>query len=130
MTESTKPRVLIADDEEVIANTLTTILNRSGFEARAVYSGESALEAAESFQPDLLITDVVMGGITGVDTAIQFREKYPQCKILLFSGQSATADLLEEAQKNGHRFDVLSKPVHPMDLLAKIRDIPETTKAS
>jgi CheY-like chemotaxis protein len=120
-TAPLKPRVLVADDEQVIANTLAIILNQAGFDARAVYSGEKALEALDSFQPNMLISDVIMTGMTGIEAAIKTREKLPQCKILLFSGQAATADLLERARTNGHEFEILAKPVHPTDLLAKLR---------
>ncbi|QHN03107.1 response regulator [Granulicella sp. WH15] len=116
-----KPRVLVADDEQVIANTLAIILNQAGFEARAVYSGEKAIEALESFSPDMLISDVIMTGMTGIEAAIATRKKLPNCKILLFSGQAATADLLEKARTEGHEFEILAKPVHPTDLLAKLR---------
>jgi CheY-like chemotaxis protein len=116
-----KPRVLIADDEQVIANTLAIILNQAGFDARAVYSGEKAVEAVDSFQPNMLISDVIMTGITGIEAAIEVRAKLPSCKILLFSGQAATADLLEKARAQGHEFEILAKPVHPTDLLAKLR---------
>ena len=116
-----KPRILVADDERVIADSLAMILNLSGFEARAVYSGESALELAAEFKPEMLISDVIMGGLSGIDAAIQMRALYPQVKILLFSGQAATADLLEKARAQGYEFDILSKPVHPQDLLARLR---------
>jgi CheY-like chemotaxis protein len=116
-----KPRVLVADDEQVIANTLAIILNQAGFEARAVYSGEKAVESLDSFQPDMLISDVIMTGMTGIEAAIATRQKLPTCKILLFSGQAATADLLEKARAEGHEFEILAKPVHPTDLLAKLR---------
>lgn len=116
-----KPRVLVADDEQVIANTLAIILNQAGFEARAVYSGEKALESLDSFDPDMLISDVIMTGMTGIEAAIATRAKCPKCKILLFSGQAATADLLEKAREQGHEFEILAKPVHPTDLLAKLR---------
>jgi CheY-like chemotaxis protein len=116
-----KPKVLVADDEQVIANTLAIILNQAGFEARAVYSGEKVLEALEEFQPDMLISDVIMTGMTGIEAAIATREKMPTCKILLFSGQATTADLLEKARQEGHEFEILAKPVHPTDLLAKLR---------
>jgi CheY-like chemotaxis protein len=116
-----KPKVLVADDEQVIANTLAIILNQNGFEARAVYSGEKAIEAIDTFTPDMLISDVIMIGMTGIEAAIQTREKCPKCKILLFSGQAATADLLERARSQGHEFEILAKPVHPTDLLAKLR---------
>jgi CheY-like chemotaxis protein len=116
-----KPKVLVADDERVIADTLAMILNQSGFEARAVYSGEKALETASSFHPDMLISDVIMADLNGIDAAIRIRVLLPQIKILLFSGQAATADLLEKARTKGYEFEILAKPVHPQDLLSKLR---------
>src|SRR6201991_1812565 len=107
-----KPRVLVADDEQVIANTLAIILNQAGFDAHAVFSGEKAIEALESFQPAMLISDVIMTGMTGIEAAIITRSRLPHCKILLFSGQAATADLLEKARAQGHEFEILAKPVH------------------
>jgi len=118
---SSKPKVLVADDERVIADTLAMILNQSGFEARSVYSGEGALEMASDFQPDMLISDVIMADLNGIDAAIRIRELLPGIKILLFSGQAATADLLEKARSQGHEFDILAKPVHPQDLLNRLR---------
>jgi CheY-like chemotaxis protein len=120
-TNASRPKVLVADDEQVIANTLAIILNRSGFDARAIFSGEKAVEMAAEWKPDMLISDVIMTGITGIDAAIQVRALLPKCKILLFSGQAATADLLEQARAQGHEFEILAKPVHPTDLLAKLR---------
>ena len=120
-TNTSKPKVLVADDEQVIANTLAIILNQAGFEARAVFSGEKAIELLDSFQPDMLISDVIMTEMTGIEAAIITRAKLPKCKILLFSGQAATADLLEKAREQGHEFEILAKPVHPTDLLAKLR---------
>jgi CheY-like chemotaxis protein len=120
-TTTQKPRILVADDERVIADTLAMILNQSGFEARAIYSGEGALELAETFQPDMLISDVIMADLNGIDAAIRIRKLLPGIKILLFSGQAATADLLEKARKEGYEFDILAKPVHPQDLLARLR---------
>jgi CheY-like chemotaxis protein len=116
-----RPKVLVADDERVIADTLAIILNQSGFEATAVYSGEKAVETAELLRPDMLISDVIMTNLNGIDAAIKIRAMLPSCKILLFSGQAATADLLDRAQGQGHQFEILAKPVHPQDLLAKLR---------
>jgi DNA-binding response OmpR family regulator len=122
MTEiSARPRVLVADDERVIADTLAVILNRSGFEAVAVYSGEQAVETAATFRPDMIISDVIMLDMNGIDAAVRIRAMLPQCKVLLFSGQAATADLLERARSQGHEFEILAKPVHPQDLLARLR---------
>lgn len=116
-----KPKVLVVDDERIIADTLAMILNQSGFEARAVYSGEKALEFAATYAPDMLITDVIMADLNGIDAAIRIRALLPKIKILLFSGQAATADLLEKARSQGYEFEILSKPVHPQDLLSKLR---------
>ncbi len=110
-------RVLVADDERMIANTLARILNASGFEANAVYSGENAVEAAKALPPDVLITDVAMPGINGIDAAINIQSFAPNCRIILFSGQASTADLLERAEAKGHHFEILTKPVHPQVLL-------------
>jgi len=117
----TKPRVLVADDEKVIADTLAIILNQNGYDASAVYTGTAAVEKARSTRPDLLISDVIMPDMNGIDAAIKIRAFLPTCKILLFSGQAATADLLEDARNRGHEFEILAKPVHPQDLLQKLR---------
>jgi CheY-like chemotaxis protein len=116
-----KPKVLVVDDERVIADTLSIILGQAGFDASAVYSGPAAVEKAVSFRPDLVISDVIMGDMNGIEAAIQIRKILPGCKILLFSGQAATADLLETARAQGHEFEILAKPVHPQDLLAKLK---------
>jgi CheY-like chemotaxis protein len=79
------------------------------------------VEIAETLRPDMLISDVIMTDLNGIDAAIKIREMLPLCKILLFSGQAATADLLDRAQGQGHQFEILAKPVHPQDLLAKLR---------
>ena len=118
---SGKPKVLVADDERVIADTLAIILNQSGFQATAVYSGEKAVETARTLEPDMVISDVIMTDLNGIDAAIRIRGMLPSCKILLFSGQAATADLLDRARVQGHEFEILAKPVHPQDLLARLR---------
>ena len=116
-----KPRVLVVDDEHVIADTLAKILDLNGYEASAVYTGTAAVETARSLQPDLIISDVIMPDMDGIEAAISIRGFLPNCKILLFSGQAATADLLDNARARGHEFEILGKPVHPSDLLAKLR---------
>jgi DNA-binding response OmpR family regulator len=114
-------RVVFVDDEPVIAQTLAIILNQAGFQASAFDHPDKAIAARAELAPDLLISDVMMPGMTGVDLAIHFREAQPDCKVLLFSGQAATADLLEKAREQGYDFELLSKPVHPADLLARLR---------
>lgn len=117
----TEQVAFVVDDEPVIAQTLAMILNNSGFKALAFSDPMKALSAASSNKPNLLITDVVMPKMTGIELAIRFRKEHPDCKVLLFSGQSITGDLLEKARSEGHDFDLLAKPVHPKDLLAKLR---------
>ncbi len=116
-----RPKVLIVDDERVIADTLAIILNQHGYDASAVYTGEGAVEAARVLVPNLIISDVVMKDMDGIEAAIRIRQFLPDCKILLFSGQAATADLLDSARAKGHEFEILAKPVHPQDLLAKLQ---------
>lgn len=112
-----KSRILIVDDEKSIADTLAAVFKIKGHEAMATYSAESAVESIEQFEPDIVLSDVMMGKMTGVDLAIYLSKARPECKVLLFSGQAATADLLAEANRKGHQFRLLAKPIHPQKLL-------------
>lgn len=94
-------RVFVVDDEVIIATTLTTILKQSGFEAEAFEDPLEALKAAEDNAPDILIADVIMPKINGVDLGAQFKAIHPKCKVLLFSGQLATMDILNGAEQKG-----------------------------
>jgi CheY-like chemotaxis protein len=122
ITVVSKRRVIVVDDEKVLATSLALILNQAGFETHAMFSGEEAIDSLGRIQPDMLITDVILPGMTGIETAIITRSKLPECKILLFSGQAITADLLQMAREQGHDFEFVSKPIHPSDLLDKMRD--------
>ena len=120
MSSKTVPRIFVVDDEPVISSTLAAIFNMNGYLARSFTDPIEALAAAQSDAPDLLISDVTMPGLSGVDLAIQMRARHPMCKILLFSGQAGTLDLLENARAQGHDFHLLLKPVHPTELLAEM----------
>ena len=117
------PRIFVVDDEHVIASTLAAILNMNGYSARCFTRPLEALIAAPSDTPDLLISDVAMPGFSGIDLAIQMRAQHPRCKMLLFSGQAATLDLLEDARNRGHDFHLLEKPIHPTELLSEMRTL-------
>ncbi|HEY9126182.1 MAG TPA: response regulator [Acidobacteriaceae bacterium] len=119
--ERGKFRIFVVDDESVIAMTLAMILGRSGFDAVSFTAPLEALEAAQARPPDLLISDVVMPKLSGIDLAIRVQQAAPDCKVLLFSGQAATANLLEEARQRGHDFELLSKPIHPSEFLQKVK---------
>ncbi len=115
--------IFVVDDEKVISDTLAVILRLNGFAATSFTNPLEALNNTPSGSPDLLVSDVVMPELSGIDLAIRIKEKYPNCKILLFSGQAATSDLLRSARERGHEFDLLTKPVHPADLLQRIRNL-------
>ncbi len=106
-------KVLIVDDEVAIADTLAMIFKAQRYEARVAYSAEEAIETIATWQPDLAILDVVLPNMNGIDLAITTKANYPSCRVLLFSGNSNTGLLLEEAAKKGHTFEILAKPVHP-----------------
>ena len=80
-------RVFVVDDEANIAFTLAAILRIHGFDARHFTEPHAAMSAARLDCPDLLISDVVMPLLSGIELAIQMRECCPECRILLFSGQ-------------------------------------------
>jgi CheY-like chemotaxis protein len=117
---SERSLVFVVDDEWIIASTLAAILRHNGYESVYFTQPLAALEAARSEAPILLISDVMMPEMSGVELAIHLRALSPECKIMLFSGQAATADLLNAASKQGHEFVLFSKPVHPTELLKRI----------
>ena len=114
--------MFIVDDEQIIARTLAIILEQSGYSATAFFDPLQALVAAGADAPDLLISDVVMPHFSSIDLAIRLQLLCPKCKVLLFWGQAQTADLLRAARDQGHNFSLLSKPVHPTDLLRRLRE--------
>lgn len=114
-------RVLIVDDERIIADTLTLICRHRGYQVETAYSGEVALEKAAQWQPHVLISDVVLGGMSGLDAAVEICRKIPDCRVILLSGQPLGMDLLDRAKECGQMFEVLIKPVHPETLLSRLQ---------
>jgi CheY-like chemotaxis protein len=117
-------KVLVVDDEKLIADTITEILKRNGFNAMGAYSGEQALQIANRFSPDYLLADVLMPFMNGVELAIAIRKSSAATRILLFSGHANSADLLDDARLRGHQFDVVAKPIHPEKLIQLLREKP------
>jgi len=115
------PRILVVDDETLIADTIVQILNRNGFIAEAVYSGKEAVERAHRYCPELVLSDVLMPNVDGVEAAIQIRQLCPDTRIVLFSGQAATVEILARARERGHTFELLPKPIHPTQLIKHLR---------
>jgi|KBSMisStandDraft_5_1062788.scaffolds.fasta_scaffold08582_2 CheY-like chemotaxis protein len=118
-----RPFILVVDDERVIAETLALILDSEGYGAEAAYDGASALEICRQRLPDLVVTDVVMPGMNGIDLAIAIGRQFPGCHILLFSGQAQTPLILEDAKRLGYDFELLAKPLHPEEFLKKVKDL-------
>lgn len=123
MSETSKVRVFVVDDEPAIATTLALILNASGFDAVSFTNPLEALEASTSELPDLLVTDVHMPQMFGIELAVHVMARNPRCKVLLFSGQASTASLLETSRAQGKDFTLIAKPIHPPDLLREIGQI-------
>lgn len=113
-------RVLVIDDEKFVADTLVMILEESGRHALAAYNGPAAIEQAETFRPTVVISDVIMPGMNGIETCTVIQAKHPECHILLFSGQAATNDLVHQARTKGFSWELLSKPIDPEDLILKL----------
>jgi DNA-binding response OmpR family regulator len=110
-------RVLVVDDEQVVADTLASIFKMHGYEARATYSAEEALQLIGEWRPDLAILDVVLPRMNGIDLGVLLRAELPSCQVVLISGQTVTSALLESAAKEGHGFQIYAKPMHPSELL-------------
>jgi len=122
-TELAARMILVVDDEHAITDTLALILERAGYKSTAAYSASEALMAVEKQRPDLIISDVMMPVMNGVDFAIKVSKLHLGIKVLLISGHAGTQDMVEAARSNGLSLDLLAKPVLPEDLLARVADI-------
>lgn len=118
--------VLVVDDEHLITDTICAILQQNGFEATAAYSGAEALEAARERRPDIVLSDVLMPRMSGVELGIALREEFPDIRLFLFSGQAATSEMIHRAEVDGHRFELFPKPIHPDELIARLRRASES----
>ena len=123
-----KLRVLVVDDERIIADTVAEILNDSGFVATPAYNGTTAMRAIQRDCPDVVLTNVIMPGISGVELAKFVADTCRDTKVLLFSGQAAVSNLLLQVQQAGYSFEVLAKPLHPDELIEKLRGLSRFTE--
>jgi CheY-like chemotaxis protein len=113
-------KILVVDDEPKIAHTLVDILRGEGHDAISVSNGKSALEWAVKVIPDVILSDVIMPGVNGIEAAKEILRCLPHCRIILFSGQASSSDILEQARAEGYSFGLLAKPVSPEVLLSAI----------
>jgi CheY-like chemotaxis protein len=116
-----RERVLVVDDEDLIADSVAAILNRNGYCATARYSAKAAIQFVEAECPDIIVCDVIMPDSNGIQLAKAIRQHCPDVRVLLFSGNAATSDLLHRASKEGDLFELLAKPVHPLQLLKALK---------
>jgi DNA-binding NtrC family response regulator len=115
-------RIFVVDDELIIASTLARILRHEGFDDVFYFTNpQKAMKAVYAKPPALMITDVVMLPLTGLELAMKVQEICPACEIILFSGSPSTSQLLEIANGEGYNFEVLAKPIHPSELMLKVR---------
>jgi len=113
-------RILIVEDEKVIADTLGQILKVNGYDVRVAYLAEAALEVISGWPPDLAVLDVMLPGMNGIEFAFKLMQRHPECQILLFSGAPAVENIVQKARSEGHDFEILAKPVHPHVMLNAI----------
>jgi len=113
-------RILVVDDEKGIVETLTAILCMKGYKVDTATDGVDGYEKACLLRPDLIISDISMPRLNGVEMAIRISAEFPNARILLFSGQAMTLELLQQARVRGYNFECLMKPFHPQDLIHKI----------
>ena len=114
--------ILVVDDEPAILMTAAAILEMQGYRTATASDGRAALERALELKPDLVLSDVVMPRMNGVQLAIELKEKLPTTAVLLFSGNVATVDILEVARGQGHEFKILAKPVPMDELLSEVKN--------
>jgi YesN/AraC family two-component response regulator len=74
-------------------------------------------------EPDIVLSDVLMPTMTGIQMAILIKKSLPSTRIVLLSGQAATAELMRQAAAAGHNFELLAKPIHPEELVMKLKEL-------
>jgi DNA-binding NtrC family response regulator len=116
-----KLRVSVVDDEVLIAWSFEMVLCNHGFDASFFTEPIQAIQAARYYAPDLLISEVSMPVLSGIEMAFGVQKQCPNCKVLLLSGHPDTTDLLTASRARGRTFEVLPKPIHPTALLREIQ---------
>src|ERR1700704_2578882 len=116
-------RILVVDDEENLRLVLRTFLRRAGYEVETAGGGEEALEKIESFGPDVVLTDVRMPKMGGLDLLAALRAKNSPATVIVMSAYGSV-DLALEAMKAG-AYDYVAKPFKPDEVLLTLRKAEE-----
>jgi len=120
-SQPNRPTVLLVDDEPLIVDTLTEVLEDAGFHVLPAYDGWTALEKVARCRPDYLLSDVLMPKMNGLELAITIRQMYPSVRITLFSGQAGISEILLDGQRRGVEFELLAKPMHPLKVIEHLK---------
>ena len=111
-------RVLVVDDDRLVAETLALIFAKNGFESRAVYSAGEALDCVRGFTPDLLLCDVTMPDRDGLSLVSDITAEFPACRVIVLTAfYSNLKSAREHSIKMPHPMGILAKPCQPSELL-------------
>ena len=111
-------RVLVVDDDRLVADTLSLIFRANGFESEARYSAASGLARARSFMPELLLCDVTMPEADGLTLVDAISSEIPECRLLMLTAYASNAHRVHETSSRLPRpLRLLSKPCRPELLL-------------
>lgn len=114
-------KILIMDDEKIVADTLAIIFSKNGFECRVSYTATEALIHVDTFCPDLLVCDVTMPDMNGLDAASTILKRCPYCRVIVLTGQySNLAPARAWAKQYPGSAKVLTKPLMPDVLLREV----------
>ena len=117
-----RPRVLVVDDDDDLTRSMRILLERAGFEVELASNGARALEVQRNFPAHVLITDIFMPEMDGLETIQQFRQEFPAVKIVAMSGASGRTDYLLTAGTAGAG-GTLQKPFTEETLLQALRKV-------
>ncbi len=114
-----QPNILIIDDESGILETLSILLKNSGFEVETAQGGKAGLEALKSSMPDIVLTDIRMPQVTGIDILDAARDLDPEMPVILMTAQATLQSAVQAVNQGG--FYYIQKPFANDDLLAICR---------
>ena len=117
---STQPLVLVADDEPRITKLVSIALSEEGFRVITAGGGEEALMKAEEVRPDIVLLDIVMPDLDGIEVMRQLRERRP-VPVILLTAKGSTADKAKGLDLGAD--DYIAKPFHPDELAARVRAV-------
>ncbi len=117
-------RVLVVDDQQIVCYSLQRFFQSKGFEVSVATKGEEALQKVEIESPDVVVMDVRMPGMDGIEVLKKIKEKYPKIQVIMMTAYSTTERAIEAIKLGA--FDYLTKPFENEELLYRVRDAIKT----